>query len=143
MVAIYVTPEAEGMPLAVSEVEAVAGKGLQGDRYFLGTGSFSDMPGTGRELTLLESEVIDDFDLDFDAGLLRRNVITAGVDLTALTGRRFRIGDVVVEGMRPALPCKHLARLTDSRVLRLKERAGLRAEIVTGAMLRVDDAIIS
>src|SRR4051794_5688983 len=62
VVAIYVTPEAEGTPLAVTEVEAVAGKGLLGDRYFLGTGSFSDMPGTGRELTLIESEVVDDFD---------------------------------------------------------------------------------
>ncbi len=110
----------------VAEVRAVPGRGLEGDRYFEGRGTFSGSPDT--ELTLVEA---------------RRNVVTRGVDLNGLVGEEFRVGEVLLRGARrPAEPCAHLARLVGEGVLSgLVYRGGLWAKIVTGGTLRAGDAV--
>src|SRR5437016_13803955 len=95
---------------AVSRVRAVAGLGLEGDRYAAGIGHYSKHPGTGRALTLIEAETIDSLraslGIELQPGEARRNLTTRGIDLNALLGRRFRIGSVLCEAVRPCEPCK-------------------------------------
>jgi hypothetical protein len=136
---LLVAGEAEAPLRRVDAVTAVAGRGLEGDRYGAGRGTFSG-GGRGYELTLVESEALDDVGLACE--LARRNVVTRGVDLNALAGRRFRLGDAECVGRRLAEPCAHLERLSGPGLLRpLVHRAGLRADILVGGTIRVGDAL--
>ena len=138
---------APGEPLvAVEEVSAVAGKGLEGDRYFRASGTYSDRPGPGREITLIESEAIEamarDNELAIAPGEARRNVVTRGAPLNHLVGREFLEGGVRVRGIRLCEPCSHLEGLTRRGVLAgLIHRGGLRAQILVGGEIRVGDPI--
>jgi MOSC domain-containing protein YiiM len=130
----------------VSEVRAIPGRGLEGDRYFEGRGSYSARPGPDRELTLIESETLEALERDHGirlaAGDARRNVVTAGIALNHLVGRTFVVGGVLARGIRLCEPCAHLAELTDRRVLKaLVHRGGLRAQILDGGVIRVGDGI--
>ena len=139
--------DGEGRPMrSATEVRAVAGVGLEGDRYASGSGRYSDDPGAGRQLTLVEAEVLDslraEHDIDLAPGSTRRNLTTRGIRLNDLVGRRFTIGDVVCEAMRLCEPCQHLTDLIGQPVLEpLAHRGGLRADIVTGGVIRVGDEI--
>jgi hypothetical protein len=136
---IHVTPEARGAPRSVERARAVAGRGLEGDRYFEGTGSFSDWPGE-RDLTLIEAEAAEAAGIA--PGDARRNVVVRGVDLNELVGRRFRVGEVECEGLERADPCRHLQRLTKPGVMRaLAGRGGLRAAIRAAGEIRVGDPV--
>jgi MOSC domain len=147
--AIVVAPAAEAPMAAVRSATAHAGRGLEGDRYFAGRGTFTNAHGRGHDLTLIEAEVLDA--LRLDGGPLapqdaRRNVVTRGIDLNALVGRRFRIGDVECVGQRLCEPCAHLERLTAAGgkpgVLRaLIHKGGLRADVLTGGEIRVGSEI--
>lgn len=140
--AIYIAPAAEVLPHSVNEAEARAHRGLTGDRYGEGRGTFTNWEpkGPGRELTVIESEVIEE--LQLDAAELRRNVVTEGVRLNDLVGKRFRIGDVLIEGIRLCPPCTHLDKVTGKALLQpLANRGGLRANILSDGMIRVGDAI--
>jgi MOSC domain-containing protein YiiM len=143
---IYIGPVA-GQPLeAVDQVRAVKGRGLEGDRYFLRTGTYSELPGTGREVTLIEAEAIDaaarDYGVQLAPGDARRNLLTAGVPLNHLVGREFFVGQARLRGMRLCEPCGHLAKLTRRPVVKtLSHRGGLRAEIVEGGTIRQGDPI--
>src|SRR3954464_2991215 len=95
--------------MAVDSARVVAGRGLEGDRYFMGRGSFSHWRGTGRALTLVEAEALEDVGLDFAAS--RRTVVTRGVALNDLVGRRFKVGRVECLGRRLCEPCRHLEKL--------------------------------
>lgn len=138
--AIVLAPAAEAPLRSVDSAWAIAGRGLQGDRYADGAGTFSGGGGRGRDLTLVAAEVLDDVGLEpVDA---RRNLVVRGVDLDALRGRRFRVGEVECLGQRRCEPCAHLERLTRPGVLRaLVHRGGLRADIVRGGELRVGDPV--
>ena len=138
---ILVASAAE-QPLArVDTVRAEAGRGLEGDRYFHGRGTFSG-PGRGYELTLVEAEELDALGVTWEQA--RRNVVTRGVRLNALVGRRFTIGSVQCIGRRPAEPCSHLDRLSGPGLLRpLVHRAGLRADILEGGSIAVGDPVAS
>jgi MOSC domain-containing protein YiiM len=130
----------------LAEVKAVAGRGLEGDRYFNKEGSFSETPGTGREVTLIESEAIDalarDYKLELKPGDARRNIVTRGIALNHLVGKEFRVGEVKLKGVRLNEPCNHLASLTDDKVKQgLVHRGGLRAEILDDGTIRVGDPI--
>jgi len=133
---------------SVPEIQAVAGKGLQGDRYFDIFARDGKSEKTGRHATLIESEALEalerDYEMKLPAALSRRNILTRGVALNHLVGREFKIGDAVFRGMRLCEPCKHLEKMTGLPVMRgLLHRGGLRAEIVQGGTLRVGDAIHS
>ncbi len=146
LLSIHIAREASGPIESLAEARAVPGRGLEGDRYFRGGGTFSNTPGTGREVTLISSEVIDLLDRECGIRLnpadARRNLVTRGVELNDLVGRVFRIGGVRLKGMRLAEPCEHLEGLTQPGVLKgLAHRGGLRAEFLDEGVLRVGDEI--
>ena len=132
-------------PLA--RVRAVAGRGLEGDRYWKHEGSFSRWPGALREVSLIEREALEAAEREFGVALARgehrRNLVVEGVDLGALLKRRFRIGGAVFEGLRVCAPCKYLVRVTgQERIFEaLVRRGGLRAGIVAGGEIAVGDAV--
>lgn len=137
--ALLVAPDAERPLVRVDAADAVAGRGLAGDRYHDGRGTFSG-PGRGYQLTLVEAEALDDVDLPWAQA--RRNVVTRGIALNGLVGRRFTIGSVECVGRRLAEPCAHLEKLTRPGLMRpLVHRAGLRADILAGGSIAVGDRI--
>jgi len=147
-VAIAIAKEATGPMTSVDRAKALAGRGLDGDRYAAKAGTFTPASDTARgyDLTLVEAEVLDQLSLPGGVALdyvdARRNIITRDVDLNALVGRRFRIGDVECLGQRLCEPCSHLERLTGSGVLRaLIHRGGLRADILNDGQIEVGSAI--
>ena len=132
---------------SVVAVRAFPGKGLEGDRYFAASGTYSDRPGPGREITLIESEAVDamarDNEVRIEAGSARRNVVTRGVPLNHLVGEDFSIGEVRLRGIRLCEPCSHLEGLTRRGVLGgLVHRGGLRAQILTEGTIHIGDAIL-
>jgi hypothetical protein len=137
--AIAVAAEKEGTMVMVRDARARAGRGLQGDRYFDGRGTFSNAHGRGDDLTLVEAEVLDA--LGFSPEQARRNVVTRGIDLNALVGQRFRIGDVECFGQRLCEPCAHLERLSPGTLRPLIHRGGLRADVLSDGEIGVGSAI--
>lgn len=132
--------------VSLNEARAVAGKGLEGDRYFKQGGTFSDKPGPALEMTLIEMEAIQalkqEEEIDLNPLDSRRNIVTEGVPLNHLVGKEFRIGEVLLRGIRLCEPCAHLARLTDQRILTaLAHRGGLRAQILTDGLIRTGELI--
>jgi MOSC domain-containing protein YiiM len=146
--AIAIAAAATGPMRLVEEAEALAGRGLAGDRYAAKAGTFTPPGGGGHgyDLTLIQAEVLDELVLAEDRRLgyaeARRNVVTRGVDLNALVGRRFRVGEAECFGQRLCEPCSHLERLTTKGVLRgLIHRGGLRADILTDGRIRIGSVI--
>jgi hypothetical protein len=150
--AIAVAEHAEAPMRLVATVQAQAGRGLDGDRYAKQAGTFTPRDGRrgGYDLTLVEAEVLDRLDLPQGNRLgyaeARRNIVTRGIALNALVGRRFTVGEVECLGRRLCEPCAHLERLTHPGALRgLIHKGGLRADILTdgtieqGAAVRVVD----
>ena len=146
VVSIHIAEHAEAPMQSVQGVRAVPGKGLEGDRYFRATGTYSDRPGA-REITLIESEAIDamarDNELVIPAGDARRNIVTRGAPLNHLVSQEFLVGRVRLRGIRLCEPCTHLEGLTRRGVLSgLVHRGGLRAQILSEGVIRVADAIV-
>ena len=131
---------------SVTNAKAVAGRGLEGDRYYSKLGTYSNQAGSGRDVTLIEIEAIDglkrDYEVQLDPGQPRRNIVTRGIALNHLVEQEFRIGDVVLRGTRLCEPCAHMEKLTVKGAMRgLIHRGGLRAEIISGGSIRVGDTI--
>jgi MOSC domain-containing protein YiiM len=145
--AIFWAGKASVLPEAVSEAMLEAGRGLVGDRYYSGKGRFSKkVHEPDSELTLIEIEEIDRFNAvenrEFGPGEFRRNLVTQGVRLNDLVGHTFQIGAVLAEGMRLCEPCSHLAKLVSQTVVPgMVHRAGLRARIIQGGVVRIGDSI--
>jgi MOSC domain-containing protein YiiM len=144
--ALFLAPAGSEPMERVDSLEAVADRGLRGDRYFNGQGYYA--PYDVCQVTLLASEALGEiareFDIDLSAGQHRRNVVTEGVDVHDLLGHRFRVGDALLEGTRPRPPCAHVEELADqSGVSRaLKEgRGGICADVVESGEVAVDDGI--
>jgi MOSC domain-containing protein YiiM len=142
---IHLAPGQGDPPEAVESVEAVAGRGLRGDRYFREGGTFDEREGS--DLTLVEREALAaverDHGIDLPAGAHRRNVTCEGIALDALVGERFRVGSAVCVGTGPCEPCAYLERHVDERGLRaaLAGRGGLRCRIVEGGRIAVGDPV--
>src|SRR5260370_5454473 len=130
-----------------AKVRAVPGKGLEGDRYFLGIGTFSPKPQAADfELTLVEQEKIEAFAADsglaFTASQARRNIVTRGILLNGLVGQEFYIGEVLLRGIRLCEPCNHLAKNSFPQILQgLVHKGGLRAQILSEGLICVGDQI--
>lgn len=144
--AIFSGASAANVPAPIEVAEVVAGRGIRGDRYFEGTGTFSKPAKPGQDLTLVETEAIErlaaEHGIQIGPAESRRNVLTRGIDLNALVGRRFRVGEVECRGDRLCDPCAHLERLTKPGVLKgLVNRGGLRADVLSGGTIRPGDAI--
>ncbi|HMD97511.1 MAG TPA: MOSC domain-containing protein [Terriglobia bacterium] len=145
VVSIYTAPAATAPMWGQPQVQAVAGKGLEGDRYFSGTGTFWK-PRPDYEVTLIEIEAIEALERDYGVSLApgesRRNIVTRGVALNHLVGREFQIGEVTLRGIRLCEPCAHLQRLTREGVIKgLAHRGGLRAQVLNGGTIAVDDRV--
>jgi MOSC domain-containing protein YiiM len=145
VVGLFTAPVREA-PSEAHERRAVrAGRGLEGDRYAEGNGTFSHPERRGQDLTLIEAESLDDLSARGVALAMadaRRNVVTRGISLNALVGHRFTIGAVSCYGARLAEPCAHLERLTTRGVLRgLVHRGGIRVDVLCDGELQVGDEI--
>jgi MOSC domain-containing protein YiiM len=145
---IFVTDGA-GRPMrSLTEAVGVVGRGLAGDRYHEQKGYYSSrpLPGGGRELTLIEAEVLESLASEHGISLTpiecRRNVVTRGIPLLELIGQRFRVGELLCEGVRICEPCVYLEELTGKPVNEpLVHRGGLRASILEGGTLRIGDVV--
>ena len=146
--AIHLADAAAGPMRAVARVRAIAGVGLEGDRYATGTGTYSPDPRTDRHLTLIEAEEIEALaerdGIVLEPGETRRNVTTRGIRLNDLVGRRFRVGGIECEATRLCEPCQGLTDHIGKPVLKpLAHRAGLRALILTDGEIALGDEIVA
>jgi MOSC domain-containing protein YiiM len=146
VISIHIAPTGAAPMKSVTNAKAVAGRGLEGDRYYTKLGTYSNQAGSGRDVTLIEIEAINglkrDYEVQLDSGQPRRNIVTRGVALNHLVEQEFRIGDVVLRGTRLCEPCAHMEKLTVKGAMRgLVHRGGLRAEIISGGSIRVGDTI--
>ena len=124
--------------ISVDEVECVAGEGLRGDRFF---GYKKNYQG---QVTFFAEEVFKDLCeqfkvVDKSAGVLRRNVITSGIDLNQLVGVQFELQGIRFEGVAECSPCLWMNQAFGTGAEEfLKDRGGLRARILTTGILRLD-----
>jgi MOSC domain-containing protein YiiM len=148
---IHIAPSASYEMEELAEAECVVGRGIVGDRYFNGTGTYSPKPDV-REVTLIEQEALDalsrndpplqDGPLVLEPGDHRRNLTVIGVPLNHLVGRRFRVGEVILRGGRLNFPCKYLEEILGKAVyLPLYNRSGLNCGIERGGRIRPGDII--
>lgn len=147
VVGLYVTPRAAAPMQPVGAVRALPGVGLAGDRYALGGGTWADWPDGEKQVTLIDVDAVAEVaalvGAPFTAADSRRNVVTRGVDLPALVGRFFLVGEVLAFGMKRCPPCRHLATLTGLPLVKpMASRGGINAAlfsagtIVLGAPVR-------
>lgn len=140
--AIFTAPEAGAPMEQQGTVVVVPGVGIVGDRYALGTGTWSAPRWHDQELTLFEAEVADA--LGIEPYLPRRNIVLRGVSLYGLIGVRFRLGEALLLGVRPCDPCRYIQQLTGVPGLAkglAGERGGLRVRILEGGRIRLGDPI--
>ena len=144
IVEINISPEEERLPEPVERVNAIAGRGLEGDRYLVPESEAGKHP--NEEITLIAVEGLEDFERESGIKVTpaesRRQVATRGIDLNELVGRRFRVGPLECEGTELCEPCTHLEGLTQPGVLKgLVHRGGLRAQILNGGEIAVGDPV--
>ncbi len=137
---IAITPDRAALPAPVMRVRAEAGRGIEGEYHW------SPTPDPGQSITLIAAEALtglrEDTGIELSHEASRRNVLTRGIDLNPLVGRRFTVGGVECEGVELCEPCNTLAKLTERGVLRgLVHRGGLRADIVSGGEIAVGDPV--
>jgi MOSC domain-containing protein YiiM len=149
---IHIAPAASLAMEEIEEAKLVTGRGIEGDRYFLGTGTYSRKPDVFREVTLFEMEVLEALarnDPPLQIGPIklepaehRRNLTVIGVPLNHLVGSRFRVGDCVLVGGRLNFPCRYLEKLLRQPVyLPLYNRSGLNCRIEQGGTVRRGDPV--
>ena len=140
---INLSPEKSLLPVAVDSVDVLPGQGPRGDRYFVEEPTERE----GKDLTLIAAEALEalreESGIELSAAEARRNVLTRGISLNDLVGKRFRVGEVECLGRLLNEPCAHLESLTEPGVLRgLVHRGGLRADVLEGGTIRVGDEVV-
>ena len=134
--AIHISAAESELPDPVDAVDVTA-DGVLGDRY-----------GEARDLTLIEAEALEglreDTGIELSAAECRRQVLTRGIRLNDLVGRRFRVGGIECEATRLCEPCQGLTDHIGKPVLKpLAHRAGLRALILTDGEIALGDEIVA
>ncbi|REK47752.1 MAG: MOSC domain-containing protein [Proteobacteria bacterium] len=125
----------------VNSIEVLANKGVVGDRHF---DEYND---PYNQLTLIEAENIDYYNtlygLDISYKDFRRNIVTKGIQLNDLIGKKLKIGEVEVEGVDLCRPCRHLTEvLNQPNVLKeFLRRGGLRCQILSSSKISINDEI--
>lgn len=147
LVSIHLTTES-GQPMkSIEKARLVPGRGMEGDRYYAQTGTYSNKSGPDRELTLIEIEALEALSheegIELITGETRRNLITRGVPLNHLVGQEFMVGEVKLKGVRLCEPCNHLVKLTGKPGILpgLIHRGGLRAQVLSEGTIYIDDSI--
>jgi len=145
---LHKTPRAFLPMHSFPELQLIAGRGIEGDRYLIGqeAGFYSHKPEEGRQVTLFEIETLEALRRDHGIELLpeehRRNVTVEGVPLNHLVGRRFRLGETIVEATRLSVPCRHIEEILGKSVFDpLINRSGLNCRIIAGGTLRLGDVV--
>ena len=125
----------------VNTIEVMANKGIVGDRHF------HDSNDPYNQLSLIESENIDEYNVRFGLDIpyidFRRNVVTKGIRLNDLIGKKLKVGNVELEGIELCRPCRHLTEMLDQKNI-LKEfmrKGGLRCQILSSSKINVGDKI--
>ena len=145
---IWLTPTAAAPMRRVPTARLLAGRGLEGDRYALGGGTWAQYPDLEKQLTLIDAAdvaaVAAEVGVPLAPGDTRRNLVTTGIALPSLVGRWFAVGDALLFGAKRCPPCTHLERLTGVRLVRaMVHRGGINAgvfaaaEVTEGAVVRV------
>lgn len=146
---IYIAPDSGEPMQEVDSVEAIAGRGLRGDRYFHERGLYDrrdDLP-DGTDVTLVEIEALEaalrDEQTDLQPRETRRNILTRDVPLNHLVDREFRVGDATFVGKRLCEPCSYTESLaeTEGAVGALVHRGGLNANVIDSGTIAVDDTV--
>ena len=124
----------------------LAGIGIEGDRHATGEAFHSDRPEEGRQITLFEEETIEALLRDHNIKLKpedhRRNITTRDVPLNHLVGKRFKVGEAILEATRLSTPCRHIEQITGLELFnQLTNRSGLNAKIIVGGEIFVGDTI--
>ena len=138
---IGLRPAREAAMVEVAQVQAATGGGLAGDRYKGGNGK--------RGITLIQAEHLPAIAAlaglaQVAPAILRRNLVVSGIPLVALKGRRFRVGELVLEGTASCDPCSRMeAALGPGGFNAMRGHGGLCARIVEGGTLRLGDAVES
>ena len=145
---IWISASAGGPMVSLSQVEVEKGRGLIGDRYHGGEGTFSRWQRPNRAVSLIESEALEGImkerGIDLSAGRHRRNLTTKGVSLSALVGGHFRIGTVLFRASATCPPCRYLERSLGQGVFEaLRNRGGIRAEVVESGLVKKGDPLVS
>jgi len=143
---IFITSKGGEPMQPLAEVEAVEGRGLRGDRYLARSGYWTSVDEC--EVTLISGEDLDEITSTTPLRVLngehRRNLVTRGIELMDLLGRRFQIGEAVLEYDRPRPPCTYIQSLTGQQGLTraLGRRGGICVRVVKSGTIRVQDPII-
>ncbi|GGF61771.1 molybdenum cofactor biosysynthesis protein [Azorhizobium oxalatiphilum] len=147
---LHITARAFLPMRAMEEIKLIAGKGIEGDRYMIGReqGFYSDRPEDGRQVTLFEIETLEalkrDHKIDLGPEEHRRNVTVEGVPLNHLVGRRFWLGETLLEATRLSIPCRHIEEITGKVIFDpLINRSGLNCRILEGGTVRIGDLVRS
>ena len=125
----------------VDLIEVVKDKGIVGDRHF---NEFND---PYNQLSLIESENIDYYNNKYNLNIpyidFRRNIVTKGIKLNDLVGKKIQLGNVMVEGIDLCRPCKHLSeKLNQDNIIKeFLRRGGLRCQILTSSNIFIGDEI--
>jgi MOSC domain-containing protein YiiM len=140
--AIFISKERNGTLEMPPEVNVVAGKGILGDRYF----NDHNRKSPDYEITFIESEKVDEYNSEIHPKIEywqpRRNILTAGVDLKSLIGKKFQIGSGLFEGIEPCEPCEILKMRTSSIAFKwFTGKGGLRAKIIGTGTIKIGDNI--
>jgi MOSC domain-containing protein YiiM len=141
---LYTSPRAGAPMLRKSAVDAIAGRGLAGDRYLLNKGYWSESDEC--EVTLIAREhlegIMSETGLDLANGRHRRNLVTRNIDLNALIGRRFQIGTAGFAFARQRPPCLYLQTITEPGMARaLAGRSGIGVHCFKSGTIRENDRI--
>ena len=125
----------------VNSIDVLANKGVVGDRHF------SEYNDPYCQLSLIELENIDYYNTKYGLNIpyidFRRNIVTQGVKLNELVGKKLQIGSVKVEGIDLCRPCKHLTEMLNQENI-IKEflrRGGLRCQILSSSKISIGDTI--
>jgi MOSC domain-containing protein YiiM len=125
----------------VESVEVVADKGIVGDRHFR---EYND---PYSQLSLIEAENINYYNIKYSLNIpyvdFRRNIVTEGIQLNNLIGKRFLVGSVELEGIDLCRPCRHLSELLhqDNIIKEFLRKGGLRCQILSSSKINVGDVI--
>jgi MOSC domain-containing protein YiiM len=148
VLSIQVAPKGTDSLRNLEQINAIEGMGLEGDRYYNRTGTYSNKHDESREATFIESEALEalvkDYNVELKGTESRRNISTRGVALNHLVGKEFKVGEAVFRGIRLCEPCTHLEEVSGKPARKgLIHRGGLRAQIIKSGMIQVGDEIES
>jgi len=133
-----IRPARRAQPKVVTAVEAIAEQGLAGDHY-------QGKPGSKRQVTLIQAEHVQAVAAimnlpELQPDLIRRNVVVAGLNLTALKDRQFWVGEVLLEYTGLCHPCSRMEEnLGPGGYNAMRGHGGITARILQGGTLHVGD----